>query len=1020
MEHKLLDQNNDMGQCTKRPAALNSQQKSFVRAGTECMGGTRMKLWSARFEELKDYKKMYGDCLVPYNYPPNSALGTWVCTQRTQYRLHTDGRPSNMSTERITALDSIGFQWTIGRKADSLEHVEPKATPDHWSKVKNLHKKTLFWDGQLELNAAEHGAEPFLVDVCQAAENSTKRQTVFSFPKSRYSGCTEENWNAIHRELFLAARKSGFTIAKKASFHDHLGLTGWKFICTHGRCHQGTTTTLGKENSSRQSRSMCPMRASERCGWNIKVRFDRHYGGFVISACSGKWHSYHMKRTPESIVSSKFITQEEINQIKLHDECRIPTAATRRLMFHQVGVMLTRQQLHFLKDGDEDHSKFSHIGNFIAQSSAEKLLSQLEAMEDTFFIALIDDPVSGLYSLRSKGRPSKNQRAFLPEGEDYVTYLRKALKVQGGAKVLLAIVWTNKDALRYSLAFPERLIIDTTYKSNIEKRALFLGTGITSCNKTFIALQAYLPNERAWTFQWMFEEAIPKLLGKRFTLRNCLLSSDGDPEIYRTFLKVKETTDLRPNSDHMLCAFHLISQHYDNEVSSGNSNVKPLWSIAKDWMYSWITDCETTDEYIYSCQKFDSWLKSLCSGDNSNSKINAFCKETKEFVLEKLVPLENRWVRYSRLHNNSFDNKTTSVAESSNSLLKRHGMRPNDALHVAGGRITSIIRERFLQTNLYAERLSNTTAVKKSFFADYNDLTPYALKIITKEWHLRNNYASAHMMESVFYVRHFMDNRESQSPIPKFVRVRIITITNKIARCSCGFYARHRLPCRHLLHILDEMHVTYCGIRWMNLYATYYGTESSISKKLEEIQSSEDDGLRLTNETVQLLLNDKLQLPKIHRSSKPLKLDFFIEILGKTVTKADFIAGNMVINNMFDGDVEHHIEMGSMSFGRLSQSVAEERTTMNDRKKFYAESSKIVKELANVLEGYESEENEFLKKLEHILMEGKQVIMEKLPKNQCNINMEHASSYTGIVSSNLPSETDKVYHRKKAKYEFKH
>jgi len=112
--------------------------------------------------------------------------------------------------------------------------------------------------------------------------------------------------------------------------------------------------------------------------------------------------------------------------------------------------------------------------------------------------------------------------------------------------------------------------------------------------------------------------------------------------------------------------------------------------------------------------------------------------------------------------------------------------------------------------------------------------------------------------------------------------------------------------------------------------------------------------------------------------------------------------------------------MGLMSFGRLSQSVAEERTTMSDRKKFYAESSKIVKELANVLEGYESEENEFLKKLEHILMEGKQVIMEKLPKNQCNINMEHASSYTGIVSSNLPSETDKVYHRKKAKYEFKH
>jgi hypothetical protein len=83
------------------------------------------------------------------------------------------------------------------------------------------------------------------------------------------------------------------------------------------------------------------MEASERCGWNIKVRFDSNYGGFVISACSGKQHSFHMKRTPESIAATKFLTLEEINQIKLHNGCRVPTAATRQLMFHQVGVMLT-------------------------------------------------------------------------------------------------------------------------------------------------------------------------------------------------------------------------------------------------------------------------------------------------------------------------------------------------------------------------------------------------------------------------------------------------------------------------------------------------------------------------------------------------------------------------------------------------------------------------------------------------------------------------------------------------------
>jgi hypothetical protein len=67
---------------------------------------------------------------------------------------------------------------------------------------------------------------------------------------------------------------------KKTSFHNNLGLTGWKFTCTHGRCHQATNNTatkIGKENNMQQSCSMCPMEASEQCGWNIKVRFDRNY-----------------------------------------------------------------------------------------------------------------------------------------------------------------------------------------------------------------------------------------------------------------------------------------------------------------------------------------------------------------------------------------------------------------------------------------------------------------------------------------------------------------------------------------------------------------------------------------------------------------------------------------------------------------------------------------------------------------------------------------------------------------------
>jgi hypothetical protein len=74
---------------------------------------------------------------------------------------------------------------------DSNGQLETRRT--HWNmlslgsqkttgqKLKIYTKRHFFWDGQLELNAAEHGVEPFMVDVCQVAENCTKRQTIFFF-----------------------------------------------------------------------------------------------------------------------------------------------------------------------------------------------------------------------------------------------------------------------------------------------------------------------------------------------------------------------------------------------------------------------------------------------------------------------------------------------------------------------------------------------------------------------------------------------------------------------------------------------------------------------------------------------------------------------------------------------------------------------------------------------------------------------------------------------------------------------
>jgi len=90
--------------------------------------------WDERLEELKEYRELHGNCLVPQQYPENPQLGTWVSNQRKQFRLRMEGKASPMTEERVQKLTKIGFVWSIfthdtQRESDSsgeLEKMEPE------------------------------------------------------------------------------------------------------------------------------------------------------------------------------------------------------------------------------------------------------------------------------------------------------------------------------------------------------------------------------------------------------------------------------------------------------------------------------------------------------------------------------------------------------------------------------------------------------------------------------------------------------------------------------------------------------------------------------------------------------------------------------------------------------------------------------------------------------------------------------------------------------------------------------
>ncbi|GFH61991.1 hypothetical protein CTEN210_18467 [Chaetoceros tenuissimus] len=74
-------------------------------------------IWDVRFQELELFKAQHKHCNVPWQYEPNKAIFTWVCNQRTQYRLMCEGAHSNMTRERVEKLESIGFEWSRSKKS---------------------------------------------------------------------------------------------------------------------------------------------------------------------------------------------------------------------------------------------------------------------------------------------------------------------------------------------------------------------------------------------------------------------------------------------------------------------------------------------------------------------------------------------------------------------------------------------------------------------------------------------------------------------------------------------------------------------------------------------------------------------------------------------------------------------------------------------------------------------------------------------------------------------------------------
>jgi hypothetical protein len=191
------------------------------------------------------------------------------------------------------------------------------------------------------------------------------------------------------------------------------------------------------------------------------------------------------------------------------------------------------------------------------KTTARNVLEVLDAMSNHSYLALIHEPKTELLRAKKTRACRKKPPKVTKKGAQNLTLLTKvygkkpstkhvpctvnvtdkdlvksAMKLDDSDVMLLFVAWGSNEYLRYITMFTKVLSIDTTYGTNREERPLLVFSGTDNNRKNFTVMRAFLPSECEWVFRYVFEVAIPSLIGEATVERIDQINTDGDRQFY--------------------------------------------------------------------------------------------------------------------------------------------------------------------------------------------------------------------------------------------------------------------------------------------------------------------------------------------------------------------------------------------------------------------------------------------------------------------------------------------------------
>jgi MULE transposase domain/SWIM zinc finger len=451
-------------------------------------------------------------------------------------------------------------------------------------------------------------------------------------------------------------------------------------------------------------------------------------------------------------------------------------------------------------------------------------------------------------------------------------------------KVFLAIAWTFKPELRFFKLFPEVIHVDGTSHSTRKKYELITFSVKTSSGQQVVFLRVWLPDQKRYSFRWIFQHVLLGLVPKNIFLRTRLVIGDGDRQQQAEIESA--IRDYMPNARFGGCGWHIVDRgwkRYGPGISCFSARrkrqeVKTFFHGIHNWIYSWMRPgyCETREEYQVSLRLLEEYISSDAVKKMLDGNTHIIT-HLKKFIREHVLVHEKHFLHFLRK-----DTRFLDVAHNSSHEGTNHGMKSSATAVLPTHSLAKAAEHMRIQGVITTKRLEETSSksFEQSKLWSVLPTSPYLVKvaedILRQQVPLSKRYSVVRVARDEFEVcdkesradefdvfgKESNDEEEEdplhswsivgeeclqlsseeanneeeihchvdeqgswRPPIPRFRRTRTVTWDQEgFYRCSCCHFDRTGIPCVHIHAVVKMLHPHWKGFTHHDVSVRWWST----------------------------------------------------------------------------------------------------------------------------------------------------------------------------------------------------